>query len=188
MSPLGFVRRVHYQGVKDVALVQTGSAELVQRVILRLRDVFPGCTVHAILRADAAVDRDALGNAFVEVARPGGRRELVQRLRQKAFDVVVIQLGSEPLGELAPVALRLRGRSLIAFNQNLDHFPINVHRLTTIAQHFGGSGSSGIAALSSLALRSAVRVAGALLAAAYLVVVAGMLYLRGFARRRLRVS
>jgi len=118
----------------------------------------------------------------------GDRGELVRRLRTKAFDVVAIQLGDEPMGELAPVAFRLRARSLIAFNQNLDHFPINVHRLTTIAQHFGGSASGGAVALASFGLRSAARFALAIASAAYLIVNAGALHLRGFARRRLRPS
>jgi hypothetical protein len=188
MSPLGFVRQVRYAGVKDVALVQTGAADLVAPIAERLRGVFPGCSVHVVLRADAAVDRGALGAAFVEVAPRVGRRDLVRRLRQKRFDVVAIQLTGEPLGELAAVALALRTRSLVAFNQNLDHFPINVHRLSTIARHFGASASGGVSSLVSFAIGSVARAGVGLLACAYVVLAAGWLHLRGFARRRARAA
>jgi hypothetical protein len=186
VSPIGFLRRLRYEGVKDVALVQTGSADLVARVAGRIRRIFPGCVVHVVLRSDAGVDREALAGAFVEVARPGERRELLGRLRRKTFDVVVVELTEEPLGELASVALCLRGRSLVAFNQNLDHFPLNVYRLTTIAQHFGTAGSGGAQGLLSFVLRSLARLAAGVLAAGYLVGVAAWIHLRGAVRRRRR--
>ncbi|HZR80201.1 MAG TPA: hypothetical protein VFD92_03810 [Candidatus Binatia bacterium] len=183
MSPLGLLRQIRYDGVKDVALVQTGPADHLARVAAELARVFPGCALHVVVRERDGADRSALGSAFFEIARPGDRAGLAARLRRKRFDIVAIQLADEPLGELAPLALRLRGRSLVAFNRNLDHFPISLQRMTAIAQHLGARGSGMLSATVGLAARLALRVFGWLLGAAWLILVAGWIHARGLARR-----
>jgi hypothetical protein len=177
MTPLAFLRHVDWAGVHDVALVQTGSARQVLDIAVRLRAEFPAASIQAILDEDTT-GLVAVPGLAVEVARPGHRWELLRRLRAKRFDLVVVQLGDEPMGELGRLAFLLRARSMMAFNQNLDSFPVNVHRVATIAQHFGGDGRGG-GALVGWALR---RVASA----AFVTPVASARLALRVARRRLR--
>jgi len=157
VTPFAFLRQVDWAGVRDVAIVQTGSAHRLPAVLERVRAEFPAASLLVVVAEDATSVLLSDGIA-VEVARPGHRLDLLRRLRERRFDLVVVQLEDRPLGELARLAFLLRARSMLAFNQNLDHFPVNVQRAATISQHFGGDGRGG-SALVLFGLRKAVSAA-----------------------------
>lgn len=188
MSPLSFFRQVAYDRTREVAVIQTGPGALLPEIVERLRASFPGCRVHVVVREGDGPPREALGGAEIEVARIGARRALVGRLRRRPYDVVALQLAGEPLGDLGLVPFVLRGRSLLAFNRNLDHFPLNAHHLTTLAQHFGAGGLSLPRAALWLVRQLCVRLVVAPLVTAALIADAGWLRLRGWARRRRRAA
>lgn len=157
MTPLAFLRRIDWTNVRDVALVQTGAARALPEILSRVRAEFPSASIVVVADEDAAALLAADGIA-IEIARPGRRLDLLKKLRERRFDVVVVQLSDEPMGELGRLAFLLRARAMLAFNQNLDWFPVNVHRIATIAQHFGGDGRGG-AALVGWALKRSLLVA-----------------------------
>ncbi len=186
MTPLTLLRELRYAGVGEVAVVQTGPASLLPALAARLREVFPGCGLHVLLREADATARAQLDGAFVDVVCSGERAGLLRRLRGKRFDVVVVQLVGEPAGELATLPLLLRGRSLVVFNRNLDHFPVNLYRLTTLARHFGaqGDGPGGpLRAAYWLARGAAKRAVVEPVLLAYLLADAARIHLRGYLRR-----
>lgn len=144
MTPLAFLRQVDWANVRNVALVQTGAARLLPEVLSRVRAEFPSASIVVVAEEDAAGLLAADGLS-IEIARPGRRLDLLKKLRERRFDLVVVQLSDEPMGELGRLAFLLRARAMLAFNQNLDWFPVNVHRIATISQHFGGDGRGGSA-------------------------------------------
>jgi hypothetical protein len=185
-SLLTYLRPLRYDRVRDVVLVQTGEAALLDGIVAELRRLFPGSSVKVLLReADAARAR-ALAVEEVEVARWEGRYELLSRLRRRRIDAVVLQLGGAGTTELRLLPYLLRTRYLIAFNERLDYFPVNIFRLTSLAHHFSvAGGDAGIARSSFWALRRIL--AGALVGVvsfAYLLASVGWLHVRGWLRRR----
>jgi len=152
VNPVAFLRHVDWGNVRDVALVQTGPAHRLPQVLARLRAEFPSASIQAVVEEDGAAVLPTDGIA-VAVARPGRRLDLLRELRRRRFDLVVIQFDDQPMAELGRLAFLLRARSMLAFNQNLDHFPVNVHRAATISQHFGGDGRGGSALVFLLVRR-----------------------------------
>jgi hypothetical protein len=169
-----------------VLLVQTAPAEVLPPLAARLREVFPGCAIDAVVREADAVLRRTLDGAQVEVLRSEDRFSWVARLRRRRYDVVAIALHPEGPGELRALPYLVRARTIVAFNENLDHFPLNVHRADAIAQHFGMLSGGGASIGRSLvwAVRSALgRLIAAPLRVAFLLGSVGWLYVRGSARR-----
>ena len=135
-SPLTFLRPLRYDRVRDVLLVQTGSCVCLPGIVARLREIFPACSLQVLVREADGELAGSLDAERVEVARWEERFDLLSRLRRKRFDLVVLQLGSGAGSELRLLPFLLRARYLIAFNDALDYFPINVFRLTALAHHF----------------------------------------------------
>jgi hypothetical protein len=187
MNALSFLRQLDYPGTKSVLLVQTAPAEVLPPLAARLREVFPGCAIDVVVReADASLRRTLDGAAQVEVLRTEERFAWVGRLRRRRYDVVAIALHPEGPGELRALPYLVRARTIVAFNENLDHFPLNVHRVDAIAQHFGmlSGGGAGIGGSLVWAVRSALgRLIAAPLRVAFLLGSVGWLYVRGSARR-----
>ena len=186
MTPLAFLRQVAYAQAREVAIVQTGPADQIVRIVERAHRIFPSSELHVVLRPDSAAIREMIHGAHVEVAPAEDRQSLVARLRRKRFDVVAFQLSGDDTGDLMIVPFLLRGRSIVAFNQNLDHFPLNLDRIATLAQHFGieGEGSAGVLHVAGRALGAVcVRAVGVPAVALWLAATAGWIHVRGFARR-----
>jgi hypothetical protein len=188
-NPLTFIRPLRYDRVKTVLVVQTGPATLLPGIVECLRGLFPGCSIDVLLReADKDVSA-TLGAEQTEVARWEERFELVSRLRRRRFDAIVLQVGGDVTNELRALPFILRGRALIAFNDRLDYFPLNVFRLSAVAQHFGvAGGESGGSGVLWLVRRvvSALVVPPATLVV--LVLSAGWIHVRGWVRRARRRS
>ncbi len=186
-NPLTFLRPLRYDRVREVLVVQTGDAELLAGILERLRQIFPGSSVHVLVReADAATGR-ALDVEHCEVARWEERFELLSRLRRRRFDATVLQLGGEATTELRMLPYLVRTRHLIAFNDRLDYFEINVFRLTALAHHFALTGEAGaprslLWLLRRLAVAAVVRVVGFV----YLLLSVAWIHVRGAWRRRRR--
>jgi len=186
-SPLTFLRPLRYDRVRDVLLVQTGNAALLEGIAGELRRLFPGGSIKLLVReADAALAR-ALPVDDVEVARWEGRFELLGRLRRRRVDAVVLQLGGTTT-ELRLLPFLLRTRYLIAFNDRLDYFPLNVFRLTALAHHFSlAEGEVGVGRSLLWMLRRAVLTAVlGVVGFVHLLVSVGWIHLRGRLRRRRR--
>ena len=191
-SPLTFLRPLRYDLVRDVLLVQTDAGALLPGIVARLREIFPGCSLQVLVREADGDLAGSLDAEHVEVARWEERFDLLSRLRRRRFDTVVMQLGtgSGARSELRLLPLLVRARYMIAFNDALDYFPVNVFRLTALAHHFAlVPGESG-------ALRSLYwLVRGALVAGAshvaglvHLLLSVGWLHVRGWWRRRRRAG
>jgi hypothetical protein len=187
-TPLGFLRPLRYDRVRTVLVVQTGDAALLAGVVARVQELFPGCSVDVLVReADAAAGR-ALDVAHCEVARWEERFDLLARLRRKRFDATVLQLGGEATTELRLLPFLVRTRYLIAFNDRLDYFPLNVFRLTALAHHFAlTSGEGGFAsALLWFVRRTLVAAVAGVVGSVWLLVSVGWIHARGALRRRRR--
>ncbi|MEW6270129.1 MAG: hypothetical protein AB1689_12625 [Thermodesulfobacteriota bacterium] len=187
-SPLTFLRPLRYDRVRDVLLVQTGDAALLERITGELRGLFPGCAVKLVVREADAGGARSLAVDELEVARWEERYELLARLRRRRFDVVVLQLAGAATTELRLLPFLLRTRHLIAFNDRLDYFPVNVFRLTDVTRHFsGGDGEVGLARSSFWLVRRTVgAVVLGVLGFVHLLASVGWLHLRGWLRRRRR--
>jgi hypothetical protein len=162
-NPLTFLRPVPYDRVRSALVVQTDDGAQIADVVRRLREIFPGTSVEALLREADASRRGEIGADQVHVARWEERMTLVRSLRAQRYDVVAYQLGDGPTGsELRRLPFLLRCRSIIAFNRRLDYFPLNVFRLADVAHHYGlaespASGSSLARTLVRLPVEAAVR-------------------------------
>lgn len=178
MTPLALLRHLRHDGASDVVLVQTGPSSAVPALVDRMRAMFPGAIVHLVTRDESLAEPGALPGVHVESAREGGGWDLLRRLRRKRFDVVAVHLAGEPSDDLGRLAILLRARAMLAFNRNLDHFPINVHRAPTIAEHLGvGHDAASLAAWA--ARHAAARLVVAPAAAAWLAAKVGWRRLRG---------
>ena len=71
---------------------------------------------------------------------------MVRELRSTRFDVIVMQLSRDGAQGLRSLPFLLRGKRIVAINDSLDHFPINLFRLRDLAHHFGLA-SQGIGVL-----------------------------------------
>src|SRR5262245_45066449 len=68
-SPLSFLRPLRYDRVRDVLLVQTDPGAQLPAIVARLRELFPGAAIHALVReADGALHETLAVERF-EVAR-----------------------------------------------------------------------------------------------------------------------
>jgi hypothetical protein len=189
-SPLSFLRPLRYDRVRDVLLVQTDAGARLPGIVVKLREIFPGCAIHALVREADGDLRTTLEVESFEVARWEERFELLSRLRRRRFDAVVLQLGSGGSSELRMLPYLVRARYLIAFNDTLDYFPINVFRLTSLAHHFSLTrGEAGILRSLYWLVRGAL--ASCVLSVAGLVVLlasVARLHVRGWWRRRRRAA
>jgi hypothetical protein len=169
----GYLLPLRYDHVERIALVETGPGHLIQPIVERLHGLFPGAVVEVLLREeDEAIGRE-LGGVPFQVVRYEERADLVRDLRGRAYDLVVLQVGRGGSQGLRSLPFTLRGRTLVAFNDHLDHFPINVFRLGDVLRHFFvDSGVPGLL-LEPLLF-------------GYLLVSTSWIHLRGAARRLAR--
>ena len=177
-SPLTFLLPLRYDAVRTVLLVQSGPPQLAAQVAAKLRTVFPDCEVHGVVRE---ADRDVAGIAgFVEttVVRWEDRLDVVRRLRRRRYDVVVALLSSRGSQQLRLLPYFLRTRAILAFNDNLDYFPVHATRLATLAHHM--SGRPSLLGLLRWVIGRAIVVPFATL---FLVASVGRIYLRATWRR-----
>lgn len=172
-SPLSYVRRFRYDRVARIALVETGPSHLIAGVARELREIFPVAHLEVLLREEDAVLGNEIEATVVRVVRFEERAELIERLRAEPFDLIVFQLSRDGSLGLRSLPFVLRGNALMAFNDSLDHFPVNVFRLRDLANHFG-LGETGLGLVLSPVLTALV------------IVSAGWIYVRGAARRLLR--
>ena len=144
-SLLSYVRPFRYDRVSRIAVVETGPARLVAGVLEELRRLFPDAHVEVLLRDEDARLADSLSADRVHVVRFEERAGLVRDLRKQPYDLVVLQLGKGGSEGLRSLPFVLRAKAGMAFNDSLDHFPLNVFRLPDLANHFGlGSQGMGI--------------------------------------------
>src|SRR5262245_8743316 len=137
-NPLTFLLPVPYDRVRRALVVQTEDGAQIPDIVRRVREIFPGTSVEALLREADAGRRNEIGADHVRIARWEDRLTLIRSLREHRFDVVAYQLGDGGShGELRRLPFLLRCRSIIAFNPRLDYFPLNVFRLADVAHHFG---------------------------------------------------
>lgn len=179
-SVLTFLRPFRPHTIRSILLLGSGPVDLTKRVGGRLRVVFPGCTIDAVVRED---DGAAVGGAdfrHVTVVRWEDRRDVVRRLRRQRYDAVVVPTSYRGSDYLRALSLLLRTRAILVFNDNLDYFPLHATRLGSLAHHVSGQPSTR-ALLRWLATRLVV----VPVATCVLVASALRLELRA-ARRRLR--
>lgn len=136
-SLLSYVRPFRYDRVGRIALVETGPTHLVAGVLKELRALFPDARVEVLLREEDAALADSLEADRLYVVRYEERAELVRTLRAEPYDLVVLQLSRSGAQGLRSLPFALRGTTLMAFNDSLDHFPLNVFRTRDLANHFG---------------------------------------------------
>ncbi len=167
---LSYLRPLRYDRVSRIALVQTGPADLVSGVIAELRRLFPDAHVEVLLREEDAALVSHLTADTARVVRFEERQGLVRELRGRSYDLIVMQLSRSGARGLRSLPFVLRGRTIVAFNDSLDHFPLNVFRLPDLASHFGLTSQGMGLVLAPLLL-------------VYLVVSTSWIRLRGLWRR-----
>ena len=182
-NPLRFFLPFRYDSVRTVLLVQSGAAEQLPQIIRRLLDVFPGCSIEVVMREEDAVPSQQLGVARVEIARYEDRFRLVSRLRSRPVDLVVMQLSQWGNRELRLLPFLLRTRAIIAFNDHLDFFEINLFRMSALAMHLSGQGGGIVSSAAALLRWAVVETVLLPFSVAYLVLHAGWIHLRGALRR-----
>jgi hypothetical protein len=190
IGPLTLLRPLRYDRVQDVLIIQTETGAQLGEIVARVRAIFPRCRIHLLVReADSELAR-SIDVEQLEVARWEERFDLLSRLRRRRYDVTVLQLGTGGPSELRLLPFLMRTRSLVAFNASLDYFPLNVFRLTTLAHHFSlVQGESGpLRALLSIVRGATVAAVSAVASVVVLLASVGWLELRGWWRRRRRMS
>lgn len=189
-SPLTLLRPLRYDRVREVLIIQTETGAQLGEIVARVREIFPGCTIHLLVReAESGLAGDVDVERF-EVARWEERFDLLSRLRRRRYDVTVLQLGTGGPSELRLLPFLMRTKSLVAFNASLDYFPLNVFRLTTLAHHFSlVQGEAGpMRVVLSLVRGTLLASVSAVASVVVLLASVGRLELRGWWRRRRRPS
>jgi hypothetical protein len=187
-GPLTLLRPLRYDRARDVLIVQTETGAQLARIVERVREIFPGCRIHLLVREAESGLAGTIDVEQFDVARWEERFDLLSRLRRRRYDVTVLQLGAGGGSELRLLPFLVRTRSLVAFNGSLDYFPLNVFRLTALAHHFAlVQGETGVLrALVSL-VRGVVLAALSMLASVVVLLCSvGWLHARGWWRRRRR--
>lgn len=169
-SLLSYIRPFRYDRVARIAMVETGPNHLVAGLLDELRSLFPEAHVEVLLREEDAGLAEKLTAQRVHVVRYEARAELLRNLRAEPFDLIVMQLSQGGAQGLRTVPFALRGTTLMAFNDSLDHFPLNVFRLRDLANHFGLA-SQGVGVVLAPILFS------------FLLVSTAGIYVRGWWRR-----
>lgn len=136
-SLLSYVRPFRYDRVSRIVLVETGPTHLVAGVLEELDRIFPDAHTEVLLREEDSGLAAKLKADRVHVVRFEERADLVRALRSPPFDLVVMQLSKGGAQGLRSLPFVVRGHTLMAFNDSLDHFPLNVFRLPDLASHFG---------------------------------------------------
>jgi hypothetical protein len=189
-SPLSFLRPLRYDRVRDILLVQTDPGARLPEIVVKLRETFPGAAIHVLVREAEGALRETLEVEHFEVARWEERFELLSRLRRRRFDAVVLQLGGGGSSELRMLPYLVRARYLVAFNHSLDYFPLNIFRLTALAQQFSlAEGEAGLLRSLFWLVRGAL-ISCVLGVAGLFVLLASVarLEVRGWWRRRRRAA
>ena len=187
-SPLMLLRPLRYDRVRDVLIIQTETGAQLGEIVARVRETFPGCQIHLLVREAESRLAGSLEVEQFDVARWEERFDLLSRLRRRRYDVTVLQLGAGGPSELRLLPFLMRTESLVAFNGNLDYFPLNVFRLTTLAHHFAlAQDETGpLRALGSIVRRLLLNTVSAMASAIVLPIAIGRLELRGWWRRHRR--
>lgn len=136
-SFLSYIRPLRYDRVSRIVVIETGPSHLVAGVLGELDRLFPDAHTEVLLREEDAGLADQLSADAVRVVRFEERRDLVRGLREHPFDLIVMQLSRGGSQGLRSLPFVLRGRTVVAFNDSLDHFPLNVFRVRDLASHFG---------------------------------------------------
>lgn len=136
-SLLSYIRPFRYDRVSRIVLVETGPSHLVAGVLEELDRLFPDAHTEVLLREEDAFLASELKADRVHVVRFEERADLVKELRSQPYDLVVMQLSKGGAQGLRSLPFVVRGHTLMAFNDSLDHFPLNAFRLPDLASHFG---------------------------------------------------
>jgi NADPH:quinone reductase-like Zn-dependent oxidoreductase len=142
-NPLTFVRPFRPHQIRSILLVQSGPMALMLRVGERLRSIAPGCEITAVVREDHREAARTGGFDHVIVVRWEDRLEVVRTLRGRRFDTVAVLMSHHGSDYLRVLPYLLRTRSILAFNDNLDSFPVHVARAGTLVLHVSGQRSAG---------------------------------------------
>lgn len=187
-GPLTLLRPLRYDRVREVLIVQTETGAQLAGIVERVREIFPGCRIHLLVREAESGLAGTIDVEQFDVARWEERFDLLSRLRRRRYDVTVLQLGTGAGSELRLLPFLMRTRSLVAFNGSLDYFPLNVFRLTALAHHFAlVQGEAGMLRAVFSLLRGALVAALSLLASVVVLLCSvGWLHVRGWWRRRRR--
>jgi len=187
-GPLTLLRPLRYDRVREVLIVQTETGAQLAAIVARVRDVFPGCRIHLLVREAESGLAGTIDVEQFDVARWEERFDLLSRLRRRRYDVTVLQLGTGGGSELRLLPFLMRTRSLVAFNASLDYFPLNVFRLTALAHHFAlVQGEVGVLRATVSLVRGVLTSALSLLASVVVLLCSvGWLHVRGWWRRRRR--
>ena len=177
-NPLTFLLPLRYDTVRTVLLVQSGPPQLAIQVAAKLRSVFPECEIHGVVREDDREIAAAAGFAETTVVRWEDRLEVVRRLRRRRYDAAIALLSSRGSPQLRMLPYLLRTRAIVAFNDNLDYFPVHATRLATLAHHM--SGSTSVVGLLRWTIGRAIVVPFATL---FLAAAVGRIYARSAWRR-----
>ncbi len=172
-SVLSYIRPFRYDRVSRIVVVETGPSHLVVGVLAELRGLFPQASIEVLLREEDAALAETLDADRVRVVRFAERADLVRDLRAERFDLVAMQLSQGGSQGLRSLPFTIGGGAVMAFNDSLDHFPLNVFRLRDLANHFGLA-SQGIGIVLAPVL------------SVYLLLSAAGIHVRGWWRRMRR--
>jgi len=142
-GPLTFLRPFRHGAVRSILLLESAPIDLTLRVAERLQEIFPESIIELVVRED---DRDAVApNTFtkVHVVRWEDRVEVVRRLRRRPYDAVVVPTSDRGSEYLRTLAMLLRARAILVFNERMDWFPLHAIRLGTLAYHLTGQRGTG---------------------------------------------
>jgi len=142
-NPLTFILPFRYHAMGTILVVQSGPVELALEVATRLRTLFPECKVEGLIRDD---DVDAVSPGTFDrmtVVRWEDRFAIVRQLRERRFDAVAVLLSGQGSRSFLLLPYLLRTGSILMFNEHLDYFPLKLGRLSSLAHHVSGQGSTG---------------------------------------------
>ena len=116
-------------------LIQTGSPTLLVKAVRSIRERCPGIELTVLRKRGMGEQVDHVpGVTYLD--NEGSKLELTKQLRARRFDVVFVLYSNEGgFWKLKLLPYFVGAASVLAYNENLDSFPVSLRTANQVLQH-----------------------------------------------------
>lgn len=116
-------------------LIQTGSSALLNRAIRMIKERCPGIEL-TVLRQRGMAEQVVHESGVTYLDNDAAKLDLVKQLRSRRFDVVFVLYSNEGgFWKLKLLPFLVGASSILAYNENLDSFPVSLKTVDQVLKH-----------------------------------------------------
>lgn len=116
-------------------LIQTGSPALLNRAVRMIRERCQGLEL-TVLSQRGMTEQVVHEPGVTYLDNDGSKVELIRQLRARRFDVAFVLYSNEGgFWKLKLLPYLVGASSVLAYNENLDSFPVSLKTLSEVLQH-----------------------------------------------------